>query len=362
MNLDRQTGPTDPWAPGVRATDVPAGKIETTDTPLYPNKADIERHLFMLFPPAFVHPYPHAWIEIAFCRPDESLNKARIFSAFDLQGAAKFAADMNARGFNVYVGAALRQGEKPQSGRANDAHFLVARYSWADYDNADDHERITAICKAEGLEPAFGVVTGTVPQQRCHLYFLNAEPITNVDAIQASNEALKELFSSGDVANPSRVMRLAGTVNYPKEDKRLKGYKTELTALHVAPNPRAYHVDTLINLAAAKPNPFLEYGKSVAKGGRSDHELRELLEASQIAGNWHNSMRAATASMVGRGWSDLQIRLACAPYCKDRADDPDLDDLIDGARKKWNKPDPEIGISIERREGDERSANEAPVA
>src|ERR1700746_3967515 len=105
------TQPTDPWVPGVRAADVAVG-FEAADTPLCPNLADIEQHLFALFPPPFVHPYPHAWIEIAFCRPDESLNKAHIFSAFDLEGAAKFAADMNARGFNLYVGAALRHGEQ----------------------------------------------------------------------------------------------------------------------------------------------------------------------------------------------------------------------------------------------------------
>jgi hypothetical protein len=66
--------------------------------------------------------------------------------------------------------------------------------------------------------------------------------------------------------------------------------------------------------------------------------------------------------MIGRGWSDLQIRLACAPCCNDGADDPHLDDLIDGARKKWNKHDPEIGVSTNAREGDERTANEAPIA
>src|SRR5258708_1103737 len=45
--------------------------------------------------------------------------------------------------------------------------------------------------------------------------------------------------------------------------------------------------------------------------------------------------------MIGRGWSDFQIRLACAQYCKRGADDPDLAVLIQGGRKKWDKPDPE---------------------
>ena len=64
-----------------------------------------------------------------------------------------------------------------------------------------------------------------------------------------------------------------------------------------------------------------------------------LLEASRMPGKWHNSVRDAIATMIGRGWSDLQIRLACAPYCKGGTNDPDLDDLINRARAKWNKPD-----------------------
>ena len=42
--------------------------------------------------------------------------------------------------------------------------------------------------------------------------------------------------------------------------------------------------------------------------------------------------------MIGRGWSDSAIRLACAPYCDGGADDPDLGPLIASARRKWSKP------------------------
>src|SRR5262249_51032770 len=119
-----RTEPTDPWAPGVRAVDVPMGKFETMDAPLCPSKADITAHLYALFPPAFVHQCPDGtWIEIAFCRPGEDLNKAHAFSAFDLDEAAEFAKEKNRAGYNVYVGAALRHGK--QRGRANGANVLT---------------------------------------------------------------------------------------------------------------------------------------------------------------------------------------------------------------------------------------------
>lgn len=77
-----------------------------------------------------------------------------------------------------------------------------------------------------------------------------------------------------------------------------------------------------------------------AKGqGRSDDEIIELLKATPT-GDWHNNMRNVIATMIGRKWSDLQIRLACGPYCKGYIEDRDLDPMIDGARKRWNVPDP----------------------
>ena len=49
-------------------------------------------------------------------------------------------------------------------------------------------------------------------------------------------------------------------------------------------------------------------------------------------------MRNAIASMVGRGWGRDQVEIACAPYSKGGATDPDLVPLIDGAfNKGWGK-------------------------
>ena len=63
-----------------------------------------------------------------------------------------------------------------------------------------------------------------------------------------------------------------------------------------------------------------------------------LLEASKIDGEWHNAIRSAIASMIGRGWANSMIRMMCKPYCRDGYGDHDLDALIDGAREKWAYP------------------------
>jgi hypothetical protein len=198
--------------------------------PLAPNKADISAHLYALFDPAFVQAHPDAWIEIAYARPGGKLNAAENFSAFDLEKAVAFAEAKNKAGYNVYVGVALRQGEKPASGRANDDHVLDASHAWAEYDGAGDDERIQAILKANQLTPAMVVTTGTVPHTRRHLYFKFDRAVTPQE-LGAANASLKALLDSDDVWNPDRIMRLAGTVSYPSP-KKAKGYIPELTTLH----------------------------------------------------------------------------------------------------------------------------------
>ena len=136
-------------------------------------------------------------------------------------------------------------------------------------------------------------------------------------------------------------MRLAGTVNYPTKDKRERGYVAELVTLRVREDAPSYTVEQLTGLAG-KPSGT---SGSDSKSGRTDAELKALLEASRVKGEWHNSMLGAIASMIGRGWSDTAIKLACAPYCRGGAEDPDLVPMIEGAREKWNKPNEEAAAS-----------------
>ena len=207
----------------------PSDEFEMADAPLRPSKTDIERHLYELFPPAFVHPHPDAWIEIAFANPATGgkPDEAKQFSAFDLAGAAEFAENKNRAGFNIYVGPALRQGETgPKSkGRASDANALTGLYAWSDFDGAGDDARIEAILKEKNLPTTMTIVTGRTPNFRAHLYFKLAG-IATPDELRDANTALKTLLVTDDVENPSRVMRLAGTINYPlKEKARTRLYR-----------------------------------------------------------------------------------------------------------------------------------------
>ena len=101
--------------------------------------------------------------------------------------------------------------------------------------------------------------------------------------------------------------------------------------LYVRKDASSYTVARLVGLAGTRR-------RASTKAGRTDDELIAKLETSRVKGQWHNAMLEAIATMIGRGWDDVAIKLACAPYCKDAFGDKDLVPLIEDGRKKWNKP------------------------
>jgi hypothetical protein len=314
---------------------------EQNSSPLKANIVDINKHLYALFPPEYVNNFPSAWIEIAYCKPSEKPNQAEWFSVFDLQRAGEFAEEMNNDGHNVYVGAAFRAGDKPPSGRANDCYVINASHAWIDYEDEGDDDRIAGIVGEKDLRPSFIVTTGMTPYPRRHLYF-KLDGGASAEKVRAANMSLIKLFDSdASVKNPSRVMRLAGTVSYPSPDKIGRGYNIEPVTFRAVPSSPSYSTEHIIGLTANAGSSSGSTGDGERKKGpRSDEEIAALLKLSQEKGKWHCSMRDVVASLVGRGWSDSAIKFACHNYCFDGRFDADLIKLIDTARVKFDKPNP----------------------
>jgi hypothetical protein len=308
---------------------------------LAPNKADINAHLFALFAPGFVAPYPDAWFEIAFGHPDildGAVNAAATFLVFELEQAADFAEEKNAAGFNMYVSVALRHGDRPSSGRAKDEHVTTAAKSWAEFDGEGDAKRVRITLRERDLRPSITVITGRTPHLRAHLYFgLDSAPTP--EKLRAANTSLMKLLGSDAVHNISRVMRLGGTISRPTQDKRDRGYVDEMVTLHVHKNAPAYRIDDLIGLAGEASGSKSNGHEDHRDGGRTEAEIIALLKLSQLSHEWHNAILRAIASMIGYGWSDAAIKMACAPYCIDEHKDEDLTPMIAGARAKgWDRP------------------------
>jgi hypothetical protein len=320
------------------ASDLDDNKPDQAETtPPSPIKAYIKAHLYRLFSPDFVKDYPDARIEIAWFNPATAAgpNKAQTFSAFDLEQAADFAEETNNRGCNVYVGAMLRNAEC--SGRASKEDVVAGSRAWAEFDGAGDEKRVDDLLRDNSIDPAEIVQTGSTPHRRFHVYVKLSGTITP-ERLEAANTALRDWLGGDDVQDMSRVMRLAGTVNYPVPKKIERGYVPEQVRLRVHWDSPAYSVEQLVGLTGKTSDP-LDFNNT-SKPPRTDDELETLLEASKVK-NWHNNVRDAIATMIGRGWSDSAVRMVCRPYCQDGYGDKDLDDFINRGRGKWNKPDPE---------------------
>ncbi|MCK1575844.1 DUF3987 domain-containing protein [Bradyrhizobium sp. 174] len=95
--------------------------------------------------------------------------------------------------------------------------------------------------------------------------------------------------------------------------------------------------------SAEESDPFEYAGHYGPKRGKTDEELLALLKQSRATRGkgWREPMLLFIGSTVGKGWSDLQIKLACAPYSDDGEHDPDIQELIDYTRKKFGRPEPD---------------------
>jgi hypothetical protein len=321
-------------------------------------KADtdtISKFLYALFAAAFVHSFPDAWTEIVCIRPDRKLTW-RFFSAHDLKPVVDYVVKMNSRGWNCYVGAALRHGEKPTEGeRAGKKHFCAASHFWADCDDKGCYERAVDTCKREQIDPSMVHITGTTPHTRAQIWIKSAQPITDLAELEIATTALRDAFGSDNVQNADRIMRIPGTVNFPPPDKIERGYTVELTTLQTARNAPTYSVDALCDLRPTKSEgtnstaDTSTRGKSYAdadhferhadrmagEAGRlTDADMDALLakHANGEGEKWHNDLLAVTDEMLKRGCDTYTIRRAIAAACKNGINDRDISPLID---KRW---------------------------
>ena len=154
------------------------------------------------------------------------------------------------------------------------------------------------------------------------------EPITEgAVAVRLLNAVIDAGLCDAGATEPlSRWARLPVAINGKPKYADKAGAPFQCRLVEWRPDKRYSPQDIVDQLQlklAPSGRPFADKPSSSpdpdAKPAGDNSELMALLEASRTPGQWHNSMRDAIASMIGRGWPNSAIKVACAPYCRGRS-------------------------------------------
>lgn len=218
---------------------------------LPPDIAAIGRHLFWLCAPALPQ-LSQLRIEIGWGDPEKGPDRTRTYAITDLPRAASFAAWINRRGCNVYVGATLKRADAPERGRTRAEHAVLATCIPIDID-----ARFAAVAAqvAALAQPQLLVLTGRTPETRAQL-FIRIAPTADLTSWEQLHARVVRL-SGGDenALGRYRLVRLAGTNSYPSPAKTLRGYAQERTSAHFMPAPEYVVADLLAAIPAAPVSP-----------------------------------------------------------------------------------------------------------
>ena len=153
------------------------------------------------------------------------------FPTVAVQQAASYAIQLNQEGYNCYVVVNPICANTTAGSPAKDDVILAGHFCFADADDIQSSEKLRQVQP----KPDFFVVTGTTPFERIHGYWALEEYCDNLEAwTQVQKNIAQNLGTDKAVTNPSRIMRIAGTVSWPSRKKREKGYQAELVTLQLS--------------------------------------------------------------------------------------------------------------------------------
>lgn len=264
------------------------------------------------------------------------LNRFRDFEVGDEGIGDAIAAINSVPGQSVYFRAST---VKPGVATgASDADFAQALGIWGDLDDEGAYQRAGTIEPL--IRPSAWVITGKTPHWRAQCFWRFDSICENPAAISALNRRVVALYTSDPmVTNPTRLMRVPGTVAWPSKPGRVP----EMTELVMpAGRAQAHSIEFLsarLPQERAAPPPPGNEAPAGGLGGIGGITVAALLRAMREPGKWHNSVLRLVGHWISRGWSDQEI-LATAPtltlpgYSLDQTV-RDLTVMINGGRAKW---------------------------
>jgi hypothetical protein len=325
---------------------VTAGPDNVHQLPL-PDPAVIGAHLDRLFARCPTE-YPGGLIEIAWSPSgDWAVSNAQLFpaTAEGLAVATALATALNRDRSNVYVGVNPRKPGSPERGRCGAEHVEIAFFQFCECDKAESLE----LLRHSSLPFSFFVITGRSPNARVHGYIEMRSPDRDLRLWRRRQKAMRARYRGDSVIDPPRLMRLAGTVNYPAPHKVTRGYKPELVELHCTKTEPVsedeFDFGPTDNTATKEAHPHGAAGAERPHFG--DDKIAEWLARIDADDHWHNNARDLVAKLVSEGY-DRCIIFALAPrltrpgYTVEQTT-IELEEFISGAEAKYGNGAGEAG-------------------
>ena len=324
-----------------------------------PDPQQMRRHVAHLFE-GLIDGCHEGKIELAWTDGrDGKLKHAAIFGTDELDElVARAIAENRKPGQNVYIGQALRKPGIAPFGRCNDNDFFALTAFYADID--DDVTATASIdYRNRGCPPTGVVITGRNPHLRAQMLWRLKAPIHDAGAARLQNLALAEaLGGDATVINPSRVLRLGGSIAWPLkkgrvverteflsfDDGRPKSYLAEQIAKAF---PSAPALPQSSAQRAEPPTPDATMASQLNIG--SELSVEACLARIRRGDHWHNNLVRLTGHWISRGWSDAEILAAAEaltlPGYAVAQTRREVGAMIAGGREKWAIPNPVNEIS-----------------
>ena len=263
-----------------------------------------------------------AWTDGA----DGKLRHAALFDVCEQKEAAALALKQNRiPRQNVYVGAALRNQSVPRDKRAGDKDVLSLPAFYVDLDTEEAVQKADKVFEA--LLPTATVITGRTPYERRQIWWKLETPEHDFALCRAQIAALtKSVDGDGSIVNASRLMRLAGSIAWPRKPGRVVERTEFLLGKGKAYSPQSVAVafpPATKTVVASKPKP----------------SASECLSHIRSGNHWHDNLVRLTARWVAMGLSNEEIISLAEPFTLPGYSVEDtrkeVAKMVEGARAKW---------------------------